>query len=184
MMILVIGGSGSGKSDYAEELVCSLATEERIAKYYLATMRIFDEEGRQKAERHRARRSGKGFLTIEQPVRIADALLRMERGKKVVLVECISNLTANEMFSESGVRTKEEVAEGILRDMERLREKATHMVVVSNQIGEDGVVYEKTTMDYIEAVGKINRALAARANRVVEMVAGIPVPIKKEGEGE
>lgn len=181
MMILVIGGSGSGKSDYAEELACSLAGEEHSTKYYLATMRIFDEEGKRKIERHRARRSGKGFLTMEQPVRIGDALSQMETGKKVVLVECVSNLTANEMFAGPRIRTKEEVAESILKDMERLREKAAHMVVVSNQLCEDGMVYEKATMDYIDAVGKINRALAARADRVVEMVVGIPVLVKQEG---
>ena len=77
MMILVIGGSGSGKSSYAEEIVCSVSGED-MKKYYLATMQIFDEEGRKKVERHRKLRSGKGFLTIEQPTEIGRSIEKMD----------------------------------------------------------------------------------------------------------
>lgn len=178
-MVLVIGGSGSGKSAYAEELACALAAEERMTKYYLATMQVFDEEGRRKAERHRMQRSGRGFLTVEQPVRIADALFRMENGKRTVLLECISNLTANEMFADARIRAKEEVVECILKGVERLRKKTTHLVVVSNNVFEDGVVYDPATTDYIDAMGKINQALAARAQQVLEIVAGISIPVMR-----
>lgn len=178
MMVLVIGGSGSGKSAYAEELACALARKEHTIKYYLATMQAADEEGRRKVERHRALRSGKGFITIEWLVRIADALLQMEKGKKTVLLECVSNLAANEMFTEVGTRTKEEVAAGIIRGIEQLKEKVTHLVVVSNNVFEDGVVYDSTVMAYLDALGMINRQITARADEVIEVVAGIPIPIK------
>ena len=69
MMVLVVGGSGSGKSSYAEKMAVSLAPA-RMRKYYLATMQVFDDEGRKKVDRHRKLRNGKGFFTIEQPVRI------------------------------------------------------------------------------------------------------------------
>lgn len=180
-MVLVIGGSGSGKSAYAEELACALAGKGHTANYYLATMRVLDEEGKRKAERHRKLRSGKGFLTIEQPVRIADALYQMRDEKRTVLLECLSNLAANEMFEDTGIRAKEEVVKNIVEGVEQLKEKTTHLVVVSNNVFEDGVLYDTATMDYIEALGKINRALAARAERVLEIVAGIPVPIKCDG---
>lgn len=177
-MILVIGGSGSGKSAYAEEIACSLAGEEAAAKYYLATMRVSDEEGKRKAEKHRMLRRGKGFLTIEQPVRIADALLRMENGKRIALLECVSNLTANEMFADAHVRAKEEVLKSVIEGMEQLEKKTTHLIIVSNNVFEDGVAYDRTTMDYIDVMGRINQALAARAKRVLEIVAGIPIPVK------
>lgn len=176
MMALVIGGSGSGKSAYAEELACTLAEREDTAKYYLAAMQIYDEEGARKAERHRALRKGKGFLTIEQPVRIESALDKMETGGRTVLLECISNLTANEMFPGTQTREKEETAELILHGIARLRRNTTHLVVVSNNVFEDGIVYDPSTMDYLDVMGKINRQLAAWADRVVEVVAGIPVP--------
>lgn len=176
MMVFVIGGSGSGKSAYAEELACTLAEREDTAKYYLAAMQVFDQEDERRVARHRALRKGKGFLTIEQPVRIESALDKMETGGRTVLLECISNLTANEMFSGTQTRGKEETAELILKGIARLRRNTTHLVVVSNNVFEDGIVYDPSTMDYLDVMGKINRQLAAWADRVVEVVAGIPVP--------
>lgn len=178
MMVLVIGGSGSGKSVYAEQLLYSLAEEEKLTKYYLAAMQAFDEETKRKIERHRALRSGKGFLTIEQQVRIGEALLQMKSGKKAVLLECISNLTANEMFADGRVLEKEKTEEAVVNGVERLRKNVTHLVVVSNDVFADGTFYETPTMDYIEAMGRINRTFAAQADRVVEVVAGIPVWVK------
>lgn len=65
MMTLITGGSGSGKSAYAEDYLLSLAKEEK--KYYIATMQIYDAEGERKVMRHRDLRRGKGFQTIEAP---------------------------------------------------------------------------------------------------------------------
>ena len=178
MMILVIGGCGSGKSSYAEEVVCSVS-EEDMKKYYLATMQIFDEEGRKKVERHRKLRSGKGFLTIEQPTEIGRSIEKMDAGRKIVLLECISNLTANEMFAGETPKLEMQVVQSVISDLEQLRKNTTNLVVVSNNVFEDGIVYEQTTMDYIHAMGEINQRLAAMADQVVEVVAGIPVVIKQ-----
>ncbi len=196
MMVLVVGGSGSGKSSYAEKVTVSLAQEsvKEITKsentslsdfklnipkkYYLATMQVFDDEGRKKVERHRNLRSGKGFFTIEQPTRISGALEKMEDGDRTVLLECISNLTANEMFSEKKTMTEIQVTENVIRDIKMLKEQTNHLVVVSNNIFEDGITYDETTTKYIRAMGKINQKLAALADRVVEVVAGIPVTLK------
>ena len=75
MFSLIYGGSGSGKSAFAEQAVCTLAKDQK--KYYLATMQIFDEEGQKKIERHRRLRAGKGFETIEQPLDIGQAAEKM-----------------------------------------------------------------------------------------------------------
>ena len=196
MMVLVVGGSGSGKSSYAEKVTVSLAQESvkeitksentslsdfklNIAKkYYLATMQVFDDEGRKKVDRHRNLRNGKGFFTIEQPTRISGALEKMEDGDRTVLLECISNLTANEMFSEKKAMTEIQVTENVIRDIKMLKEQTNHLVVVSNNVFEDGITYDETTTKYIRAMGKINQKLAALADRVVEVVAGIPVTLK------
>ena len=177
MMVLVVGGSGSGKSSYAEKTAASLA-QAGMKKYYLATMQVFDDEGRKKVEKHRDLRNGKGFFTIEQSTRISDALEKMEDGERVVLLECISNLTANEMFSEEKAKTEMQVTDNVIRDIRWLKEQTNHLVVVSNNVFEDGITYDETTMEYIHAMGKINQKLAALAERVVEVVAGIPVVIK------
>lgn len=196
MMVLVVGGSGSGKSSYAEKVTVSLAQESvkeitkpentslsdlelhTAKKYYLATMQVFDDEGRKKVDRHRNLRNGKGFFTIEQPTRISGALEKMEDGDRAVLLECISNLTANEMFSEKKAMTEIQVTENVIRDIKMLKEQTNHLVVVSNNVFEDGITYDETTTKYIQAMGKINQKLAALADRVVEVVAGIPVTLK------
>ena len=186
MMVLVVGGSGSGKSSYAEETSVFLAQENGneipMKKYYLATMQVFDDEGRKKVEKHRNLRNGKGFFTIEQPTRISDALEKMEDGERAVLLECISNLTANEMFSEKKgekAKTEIQVTGNVIRDIRLLKEQTNHLVVVSNNVFEDGITYDETTTKYIQAMGKINQELAALADRVVEVAAGIPVILKE-----
>lgn len=177
MMILVVGGSGSGKSSYAEKMAVSLA-QAGMRKYYLATMQVFDDEGRKKVDRHRNLRNGKGFFTIEQPTRISGALEKMEDGDRTVLLECISNLTANEMFSEEQAVTEMQVTDNVIRDIKMLKDQINHLIVVSNNVFEDGITYDDATTKYIQAMGKINQKLAALADRIVEVVAGIPVIFK------
>lgn len=190
MMVLVIGGSGSGKSAYAESLTDDLMKRdtdgkldersgvEKCRKYYLATMKIVDEEGRKKVEQHRSLRSGKGFDTVEQSTDIHRAVEKMGAGERSVLLECLSNLTANEMFSGEEPAEAAQVVEKIMRGLETLKAQTAHLIVVTNNVFEDGIVYEEAVMEYIRAMGKLNRWLADLADQVVEVVAGIPVVIK------
>lgn len=171
MMTLIIGGSGSGKSAFAEDYIMKEAGSRQ--KYYIATMQIFDEEGERKAKRHQKLRSGKGFQTIEQPREV----LLAAKGS-AALLECISNLTANEMFSEEKKRDRETVIRKITEDIRCLKERLSVLVVVSNNVFEDGICYAKDTMDYLEAMGRINRELAKLADTVIEVVAGIPLTLK------
>lgn len=176
MMTLIIGGSGSGKSAYAEDYMVSISEDRK--KYYIATMQIYDEEGKRKVERHRMLRGGKGFSTIEQPVDIGKAAEKMEAEDRTALLECISNLTANEMFLGEAPATEEVIIEKIVGGIAVLNRQLTHLVIVSNNVFEDGNVYDKTTMEYIRAMGRINQKLAEMADEVVEVVVGIPIVIK------
>ena len=176
MMTLIIGGSGSGKSAYAEDYMVSISEDRK--KYYIATMQIYDEEGKRKVERHRMLRGGKGFSTIEQPIDIGKAAEKMEDGERTALLECISNLTANEMFLGEIPGTEEVITEKIVGEIAVLNRELTHLVIVSNNVFEDGNVYDKTTMAYIRAMGRINQKLAEMADEVVEVVVGIPIVIK------
>lgn len=193
MITLVTGGSGSGKSAYAESLLYSC---EGI-RYYIATMQIYDAEGEKKVERHRKLRAGKGFLTIESPMNVGkiqfvcagepgQAQYRQEaerKGqcsseKKSALLECMSNLTANEMFTKDGMKSEEEVVEKIVSEIQILSQKLDNLVIVTNNVFEDGVIYDAGTMEYLRALGRINAALARLADRVAEVVVGIPVELK------
>ena len=178
MMALIIGGSGSGKSAYAEDYMVSISEDRK--KYYIATMQIYDEEGKRKVERHRMLRGGKGFSTIEQPVDIGKAAEKMEAEDRTALLECVSNLTANEMFSGEVPGTEEAITEKIVGGIAVLNRELTHLVIVSNNVFEDGNVYDKTTMAYIRAMGRINQKLAEMADEVVEVVVGIPIVIKNK----
>ena len=92
MIVLVIGGSGSGKSAWAEHLAVTLPG---VARVYLATMQAADGESLRRVERHRAQRADKGFQTVEAAMDLAKVPLP---EKAVVLVEDVPNWAANEMF--------------------------------------------------------------------------------------
>lgn len=179
MMVLIIGGSGSGKSAYAEEYIGRLSGKSN--KYYLATMQVFDEEGKKKVSRHQRLRKNKGFLTIEQPIDIEKALPKIEAGSSVLL-ECISNLTANEMFLnenlEKNPRSCKEVTDSVVEGIQSLKQKTGHLVIVTNNVFEDGINYEEGTMEYLRAIGNVNKKLADMADEVIEVVVGIPLVIK------
>lgn len=176
MLTLILGGSGSGKSAYAEDYLLRAAGDKK--KYYIATMQIWDAEMQAKVDRHHRLRQGKGFTTIEQPMALEKAVLQMEPAG-AVLLECMSNLTANEMFSGAEPTDLQTVIERILRGVEALKKQADPLVIVTNNVFEDGIVYDDSTMGYIEALGRINEKLAAEADEVVEVVAGIPQRIKQ-----
>lgn len=176
MIILIIGGSSSGKSAFAEKILSEIT--EVKTKYYLATMQVCDEDSRKKVAYHRELRYGKGFLTIEQPRNLVQAAKKIETTDSAVLLECMSNLTANEMFDGKRVLA-DEVVERILNGIELLQTKAKHLIIVTNNVFEDGILYKDGTMEYLKVLSEINRELAIKANKVVEVVVGIPVIVKE-----
>lgn len=196
MLILVTGGSGSGKSAYAEKQVEAFGEHRRI---YIATMFPFDEESYKRIERHRQMRAHKKFETLECYTGLSELELfkvsgsdkakaektegagkRDFREKPVVLLECMSNLTANEMFQENGAG--ENTVEAILRGVSYVEEQALALVIVTNEIFSEAASYEGDTERYQSYLGKINQELARRADRAVEVVYGIPVKLKEDSE--
>ena len=171
MMILLTGGSGCGKSTYAEKL-CMLKP---LPRYYIAAMKPYGPGGAEKVARHREMRRGKGFETFERYTDLAGLRLP-ESG--TALLECICNLTANEMFDDAGRMT--DPCEKVLAGVEALRAQCDTLVVVTNDVGSDGGEYGEATRAYMEAVGRINARLAAEADCVCELVCGIPLALKGE----
>lgn len=169
MTILVTGGSKSGKSRIAEKIVTASA----LPRYYIATMMPFGEEAGAAIARHRAMRAGKGFVTVERYTDIGATELP-QRG--AVLLECMGNLCANEMFSACEPNPVGKILDG----MTALAEKCSLLVIVTNQVGEDGILYAPETMQYIRHLGEINQAIAAQADCVIETVVGIPLALKGE----
>lgn len=171
MLTLVIGGSASGKSEYAESLVLAAGEGPR---YYLATMEPMDRECDARILRHRAMRAEKGFVTIERYTDLAGLTLP-ERG--TVLLEDLGNLAANELYSPAGAGP-EGALEAILTGIESVGAQCRGLVVVSNEIFTGGRDYAPGTGEYLSLMARAHRALAARADRVCEVVCGLPYDYK------
>lgn len=181
MLIFVTGGSGSGKSAFAEELAVSSGLRD---KRYIAAMEVHGAEDERKVERHRRLRQGKGFRTMEIPRDLDRAVFSGPRKERAVLLECLSTLTANELFSPSKGRERgaKGAMERILGGIGRLVETSALVVVVSCQAGQDGGGYDPDTMEYIRLLGEVNRQAAGMADRAVEVVCGIAVELSAKGE--
>jgi adenosylcobinamide kinase/adenosylcobinamide-phosphate guanylyltransferase len=183
MITLVIGGSGSGKSEYAESLVMSLGHGRRI---YIATMKPWDEECRRRIERHRQMRAKKQFETVECYRNLKGLKLDIGGQPSVILLECMSNLVSNELFGlgEEGEAPCLEgslAAEEIMEGIGKLKAETEHIVIVTNEVFSDGDSYSMETMAYRKVLGEINQKIAEISDVVTEVVAGIPIMIKKEG---
>ena len=189
MITLVTGGSGSGKSEYAEGLILDSSCSRR---FYVATMIAYGKEGRDKVERHRMLRQGKGFITIEKPRDVGRVMFEeheagsgaSSRADRALLLECVSNLAANEMFKEETGEAEAGEQQGspiqclshkIAGDIISLAGQVRDMVIVTNEVDRDGICYGPETMEYIRLMGCLNQKLASAADRVVEVVHGIPV---------
>lgn len=174
MVYLVTGGSGSGKSAFAEELVMQHNCELR---YYIATMKPFGEETKRKINRHKQMRKEKKFTTIEcyTGLKKVDIL-----PGSTVLLECMSNLVANEMYEQEGA--KENTVSEVLAGVDRMIESAKNVIIVTNEVFSDGVGYGSDMQQYLHNLGVLNRKLAERANQVIEVVYSIPVYHKREGK--
>lgn len=187
MFHLITGGSGSGKSEYAESEVERLAhLTESKEKYYIATMFPYGEETLQKIRRHQQMRVGKGFVTLEcytdlDRLVASDPFSGEPSKRPTVLLECMSNLLANECYMESGAKAREldPVAE-IEKGMEALLECCEHVVVVTNEVFSDIPVESREMKIYLEYLGRINQWMAKRADQVTEVIYGIPLKKKRE----
>ncbi|MDF2888367.1 MAG: cobalbumin biosynthesis protein [Lacrimispora sp.] len=179
MTALIIGGSGSGKSEYAEDLAVSLGGGQRI---YIATMKPWDEECRNRIQRHRKMREKKQFETVECYRRLKE--LELNKRPSVVLLECMSNLVSNELFGlwEEGdipVLDKNTAAAEIVEGIINLERQTDHLVIVTNDVFSDGDCYSPQTNEYRQVLGSTNELTAKRADMVVEVVAGIPIKMNE-----
>lgn len=167
MVILLLGGSASGKSGWAEGFAAALARQSGGPLLYLATMAAEDEESRRRVLRHRELRSGKGFSTVERPTGLAG--LELPPGA-AVLVEDLGNLCANELFSPEGGGER-----AVLRGLEHLRRRAAHLVLVGNEVFSDGENRSGGTADYLRLLARTQAACAAWAEAAGTVICGIPL---------
>ncbi len=168
---LVLGGARSGKSRFGEQLALAAAT----SPIYLATAEIRDEEMRARIDRHRETR-GKNWTTLEEPVDIAAQIDRFSAPEYPILVDCLTLWLSNLMERDLSVGVETERLCGALEQAQG------RVVLVANEVGLGIVPENDLARQFRDEAGRLNQTVAALADHVVYMVAGLPLPVKKNGK--
>ena len=166
-IILITGGSRSGKSTYAEQLALSMSD----APVYLATARIWDEEFRERVRRHQERR-GPQWTNIEEEKQLS----RHNLAGRVVLVDCLT-LWCTNFFFDLDSDVDRALAEA-KAEFDRFTAQDATFILVTNEIGMGGTSDNEIQRKFTDLQGWMNQYAAAQADEVILMVSGIPVKIK------
>lgn len=179
-LTFILGGARSGKSSYAEQLAMQRGT--RVT--YVATAQAWDEEMTLRITNHQAQRPGH-WQTVEAPTQVGAALLAAEIAAgdwQVVLVDCLTLLASNVILklpepvgipeAEAALRVE---ADALLA---AYAASAASWIVVSNEVGLGIVPAYPLGRVYRDALGRVNQQIAAMADEVLFMVAGLPLRVK------
>ena len=168
MKIFVSGGCKNGKSHYAQRLAQTLHLEQRTGSlYYIATMNPVDTEDNERIARHRREREGWGFSTIEQPFDIAEIPDKC-CGDDSLLLDSLTALLANEMFlPDSSVNEK--AADKISAGLRHVLQNQKNIVIVSDYIYSDALLYDQFTEKYRKSLAEIDRTAAQNCDAVLEI---------------
>ena len=163
---LVLGGAACGKSAFAESLVKRASNKPT----YIATSRVFDDEMAAKVAAHRSMR-GDDWTTIEEPLDIAGALASAPEDTPV-LIDCATLWLTNIILGEHDVESQTAAM------MESLRTAPQPVVIVSNETGQGIVPDNALARRFRNAQGRLNQEIAANADLVVVVMAGLPMVLK------
>ena len=177
MRVFICGGSGAGKSAFAETVAQRLGG----SLVYVATMPVVSPEDEKTVERHHRLRCGKGFITLERPGK----LLELPDNGETILIECISTHIANVMFGQdngkSDFNNNTAYWESILKaELAPLLHRKGNTIFVSAEVTSDGITYSPETETYKSVLTAINSYLIENSDSAWEMVCGIPAKIKGE----
>jgi adenosylcobinamide kinase/adenosylcobinamide-phosphate guanylyltransferase len=168
---LILGGCRSGKSGYALKTANAAPAAQRI---FIATSVPFDEEMQARVQRHRAER-GPQWLTVEAPLHLPEAIAEHADADRVILADCLTLWVSNlllELHDPAQVETR------IRRLVEVLQSGAGSLLLVTNEVGCGVVPENKLARQFRDLAGSAHQAVAAVAERVVWVAAGIPLTLK------
>ena len=163
-LTLVLGGARSGKSRYAEELVMRVAPPWT----YIATAEAFDDEMTERIAHHRQRRDA-NWQTVDAPRDLAGAIGGLAGP---ALIDCLTLWLSNVMLAERDVEAESE------RLLAALGSAPGPLVAVSNEVGLGLVPETPLGRAFRDAQGRLNQRVAAAADRVIFMAAGLPLSLK------
>lgn len=181
MKILILGGSKSGKSDFAQEIALKLA--QGGTHYYVATLRnTGNKADTATVESHLARRAGMGFETVEQDRNILECLDRTDIGG-TFLLDSVTTLVTNELYPpEKNYETDEAAALRCCDELVEFANRVRHAVIVSDDLSRDAVHYDPATEAFRRHLGRIHCRLAKECDVVMEMAFGNLLVHKGEWE--
>ena len=164
---LILGGARSGKSGYAE----SLAKKTAFDVIYVATAQAHDQEMSERIAQHQLDRP-KHWLTIEEPLALADVIQAHSKSNSVVLVDCLTLWLMNVMHHEL------DLAEQVDALLATLEQAPGLVILVSNEISMGVVPMGELSRRYVDNLGRLHQQIAKHAQQVTLMVAGIPMAVK------
>jgi len=176
-LTLVLGGARSGKSTYAEQM----AAQNGGDVLYIATATASDDEMATRIQAHRAQRPA-NWRTLEAPTAVGDAFCASGANPDVVVLDCLTLLTNNVLFTEPEPIAKETAEAALGEEIDALLAaydgSQAEWIVVSNEVGLGLVPPYPLGRIYRDALGRANQRLAAVADAVLFMVAGLPMKVK------
>lgn len=166
-IILVLGGARSGKSAFAEELI----DRSGLAKTYLATGQMFDDEMKRRVGVHKSRRGPEWELS-EEPLEIGGELLRIATQNRAILVDCLTLWVTNLMMAK---RDQAREADGLAQILKTL---PGIIVLVSNEVGQGIVPDNAMARAFRDYAGLLHQKMAGIADEVYFVTAGLPQKLK------
>ncbi|MBY9061630.1 bifunctional adenosylcobinamide kinase/adenosylcobinamide-phosphate guanylyltransferase [Sphingomonas yunnanensis] len=164
---LVLGGARSGKSRHAQ----ARAEARGGALVFVATAQALDDEMRARVAQHRADRDSR-WRTVEAPLALAETIVAEGRAGSVLLVDCLTLWASNLLLGEADAALALDALDAALRDT------AARVVLVANEVGLGIVPDNALARRFRDLAGTINQRVAARADRVVFVAAGLPLVLK------
>lgn len=195
---LILGGQKSGKSRRAETLACDWLVQSPEHKaVFIATAQPWDDEMRQRIARHQQDRAERlpGMHTVEEPLALAQVLTRHSHPKTLVVVDCLTLWLTNVLMPHEQIVETAPKSENtrnieqkealdlrlhncIARLLIAIKSAAGPVVLVGNEIGLGVIPMGRDTRAFVDALGRLNQAVAAACERVTFMAAGLPLTLK------
>ena len=170
---LVLGGARSGKSAYAEKL----ALQHHLPVTYIATAQVYDDEFKARVQQHKDRRP-KNWQLVETPHHLGDALAANIHGGRSLVIDCLTLWLAQcicpECSPPEGVNWALERA----KFLEILPKIQSDIILVSNEVGMGIVPLGAINRQFQDEQGRLNQAVAAVADKVSFIAAGLPLTLK------
>lgn len=175
-LILILGGARSGKSAFAEQVA-----QQAGRVLFVATAQAQDDDMRQRIRAHRAKRPPE-WSTLEEPHNLASAIPSALEGHNTCLLDCLTLWVSNLLLSKEGSATAEsEILNEVGRLLDTYDSSPATWIVVSNEVGLGVVPPTRLGSQYRDLLGRVNQAVASRADRVYLMVAGLALELKSLG---